>query len=63
MLGVNAVDYRSCDFTKPSAFVLGAEKWGLTAEAGGVGGSTGVHPDDRDGAVAECERGGRHLAV
>ena len=34
MLGVNAVDYRSCDFTKPSAFVLGAEKWGLTAEAG-----------------------------
>ena len=34
MLGVNAIDYRSCDFTKPAAFVLGAEKWGLTAEAG-----------------------------
>ena len=34
MLGVNAVDYRSCDFTQPSAFVLGAEKWGLTAAAG-----------------------------
>ncbi len=28
-LGVNAVDYRSCDFTGPTAFVLGAEKWGL----------------------------------
>ena len=34
MLGVDAVDYRSCDFTRPSAFVLGAEKWGLTATAG-----------------------------
>jgi tRNA (guanosine-2'-O-)-methyltransferase len=35
-LGVNAVDYRECDFTGPSAFVLGAEKWGLseTAAAG-----------------------------
>ncbi len=29
-LGVNAVDYRSCDFTGPTAFVLGAEKWGLS---------------------------------
>ena len=28
-LGVNAVDYRRCDFTGPTAFVLGAEKWGL----------------------------------
>lgn len=28
-LGVEAVDYRSCDFTGPTAFVLGAEKWGL----------------------------------
>ncbi|MEB3322664.1 MAG: tRNA (guanosine(18)-2'-O)-methyltransferase TrmH [Synechococcaceae cyanobacterium] len=32
-LGVAAVDYRSCDFTGPSAFVLGAEKWGLSEEA------------------------------
>ena len=32
-LGVNACDYRDCDFTGPSAFVLGAEKWGLTKEA------------------------------
>ena len=28
-LGADAVDYRSCDFTGPTAFVLGAEKWGL----------------------------------
>jgi tRNA (guanosine-2'-O-)-methyltransferase len=33
MLGETAVDYRSCDFTGPTAFVLGAEKWGLSAEA------------------------------
>ncbi|APD47545.1 tRNA (guanosine(18)-2'-O)-methyltransferase TrmH [Synechococcus sp. CS-602] len=32
-LGVNAVDYRQCDFTGPTAFVLGAEKWGLSAAA------------------------------
>jgi len=30
-LGVTAVDYRLCDFTGPTAFVLGAEKWGLSA--------------------------------
>lgn len=29
-LGVAAVDYRLCDFTGPTAFVLGAEKWGLS---------------------------------
>ena len=29
-LGVNAKDYRDCDFLGPTAFVLGAEKWGLT---------------------------------
>ena len=29
-LGQSAVDYRDCDFTGPSAFVLGAEKWGLS---------------------------------
>ena len=28
-LSADAVDYRSCDFTGPTAFVLGAEKWGL----------------------------------
>ena len=32
-LGVNAKDYRDCDFTCPTAFVLGAEKWGLTDQA------------------------------
>ena len=32
-LGVDARDYRDCDFTGPTAFVLGAEKWGLTDAA------------------------------
>ena len=32
-LGVDAKDYRECDFTGPTAFVLGAEKWGLTDQA------------------------------
>ena len=32
-LGVEALDYRDCDFTGPTAFVLGAEKWGLTDRA------------------------------
>jgi tRNA (guanosine-2'-O-)-methyltransferase len=32
-LGVQAVDYGDCDYTGPTAFVLGAEKWGLSAEA------------------------------
>ena len=32
-LSVDAVDYRDCDFTGPSAFVLGAEKWGLSEDA------------------------------
>ena len=32
-LGVNAKDYRLCDYTGPSAFVLGAEKWGLSESA------------------------------
>lgn len=32
-LGVNAIDYRQCDFTGPTAFLLGAEKWGLSEEA------------------------------
>lgn len=32
-LGVEAVDYRHCDFTGPTAFLLGAEKWGLSPEA------------------------------
>ena len=29
-LNKNARDYRKCDFTGPTAFVLGAEKWGLS---------------------------------
>ena len=33
MLSEAAVDYRSCDFTGPTALVLGAEKWGLSPEA------------------------------
>ena len=33
MLSASAVDYRSCDFTGPTALVLGAEKWGLSPEA------------------------------
>lgn len=32
-LGVKAVDYRDCDFTVPTGFVLGAEKWGLSETA------------------------------
>ena len=32
-LGVDAIDYRDCDFTGPTAFVLGAEKWGLSHSA------------------------------
>jgi tRNA (guanosine-2'-O-)-methyltransferase len=32
-LGAEAVDYRRCDFTGPTAFVLGAEKWGLSEAA------------------------------
>ncbi|MEB3184404.1 MAG: tRNA (guanosine(18)-2'-O)-methyltransferase TrmH [Cyanobacteriota bacterium] len=29
-LSAAAVDYRQCDFSGPTAFVLGAEKWGLS---------------------------------
>lgn len=29
-LASEAIDYRQCDFTRPTAFVLGAEKWGLS---------------------------------
>ncbi|MFN9530838.1 MAG: tRNA (guanosine(18)-2'-O)-methyltransferase TrmH [Cyanobacteriota bacterium] len=32
-LGVEARDYRDCDYTGPTAVVLGAEKWGLSPEA------------------------------
>ena len=32
-LGIDACDYRDCDFTGPTAFVLGAEKWGLSEAA------------------------------
>ena len=32
-LRVEAKDYRDCDFTGPTAFVLGAEKWGLPDRA------------------------------
>jgi tRNA (guanosine-2'-O-)-methyltransferase len=33
LLSATAIDYRACDFTGPTAFVLGAEKWGLSLEA------------------------------
>ena len=29
-LDKNAIDYRDCNFKEPTAFVLGAEKWGLS---------------------------------
>ena len=32
-LGVDAKAYRECDFTGPTAFVLGAEKWGRPDQA------------------------------
>ncbi len=32
-LGVEAKDYRQCDYKGPTAFVLGAEKWGLSESA------------------------------
>lgn len=32
-LDIGARDYRECDFTKPTAFVLGSEKWGLSQSA------------------------------
>jgi tRNA (guanosine-2'-O-)-methyltransferase len=32
-LGVEAIDYGAADYTGPTAFVLGAEKWGLSVEA------------------------------
>jgi tRNA (guanosine-2'-O-)-methyltransferase len=35
-LGAAALDYRQCDYTGPTAFVLGAEKWGLSAELAGA---------------------------
>jgi tRNA (guanosine-2'-O-)-methyltransferase len=31
-LAADARDYRHCDFTGPTAFVLGAERWGLSEE-------------------------------
>ena len=30
ILGESSIDYRKCDFTGPTAFFLGAEKWGLS---------------------------------
>ena len=32
-LNSKSIDYRKCDFTGPTAFVLGAEKWGISEEA------------------------------
>ena len=33
ILDAGSIDYRECDFTGPTAFFLGAEKWGLSKEA------------------------------
>ena len=32
-LSSKSLDYRECDFTKPTAFVLGTEKWGRSQTA------------------------------
>ena len=32
-LNPRSIDYRKCDFKGPTAFVLGAEKWGISEEA------------------------------
>ena len=32
-LNSKSIDYRKCDFTGPTTFVLGAEKWGISEEA------------------------------
>ncbi len=32
-LNQKSIDYRECDFKGPTAFVLGAEKWGISEEA------------------------------
>tara|TARA_Y100001968_G_scaffold159554_1_gene145869 strand:- start:1823 stop:2512 length:690 start_codon:yes stop_codon:yes gene_type:complete len=32
-LSAKSIDYRKCDFKGPTAFVLGAEKWGISEEA------------------------------
>tara|TARA_Y100001968_G_scaffold74563_1_gene65990 strand:+ start:338 stop:1027 length:690 start_codon:yes stop_codon:yes gene_type:complete len=32
-LNPKSIDYRECDFNSPTAFVLGAEKWGISEEA------------------------------
>ncbi len=32
-LNAKSIDYRECNFTGPTAFVLGAEKWGISEEA------------------------------
>ena len=35
-LSPESIDYRECDFKGPTAFVLGAEKWGISEEASGL---------------------------
>ena len=35
-LSQKAVDYRNLDYTKPTAILLGAEKWGVSQEAAGL---------------------------
>ena len=32
-LNPKSIDYRECNFTRSTAFVLGAEKWGISEEA------------------------------
>ena len=35
-LNPKSIDYRVCNFNGPTAFVLGAEKWGISKEAGSL---------------------------
>ena len=35
-LNPKSIDYKDCNFKGPTAFVLGAEKWGISEEAAGL---------------------------
>ena len=58
-LSVDAVDYRDCDFTGPSAFVLGAEKWGLSENATKLMETTGWRWPPPPSCLKPCVSGRR----
>ena len=62
-LGVQAVDYRCCDFSGPTAFLLGAEKWGLSDAAAAAIDQAIVIPMHGHGSVAERLGGGSDPAL